>query len=187
MRFWQFISWLDKLLERFMPDKVLENIVPPPAYDKPPQELDMNLPPKKPAAQIIVEAALASNGLDLTPDDKIPDARACVVQLLAVLQKTPYALLDNTAYTPRLKEDLDASPLWKRVLEPTAGCIIVSPTEGVNIGHTGLFITKDLIMSNNSFGGFAGRFTQNYTYETWVDYFKRTKGLHIYLWEPVEP
>ncbi|MDO9416323.1 hypothetical protein [Pararhizobium sp.] len=61
------------------------------------------------------------------------------------------------------------------------GCIIISPTEGSNIGHVGILgprtgDTNRLIYSNSSS---AALWKQNFTVKSWVQRYKTNKGLKV--------
>jgi hypothetical protein len=61
------------------------------------------------------------------------------------------------------------------------GCIIISPTEGSNIGHVGILGPRTgddsrLIFSNSSS---AALWKQNFTLKSWIKRYKTTKGLKV--------
>ncbi|MBY3181364.1 hypothetical protein HFO24_06725 [Rhizobium laguerreae] len=63
------------------------------------------------------------------------------------------------------------------------GCIIISPTEGSNIGHVGILGPRTgddsrLIYSNSSA---AALWKQNFTLKSWVKRYKTTKGLKVHF------
>lgn len=144
------------------------------------------LPPAVPeslAERIAQQAELALN-TEPTPLDIIPDEVACVSSLVAVIR--PEVLLDpDLAYTPHLVLALGADKRFERVTTPERGVIAVSPTVGSNVGHCAIFLDSERMASNNSFGGEKGLWTQNYTWQSWIAYFKIKKKLRIILFKPV--
>lgn len=144
------------------------------------------VPPTPTPGELVAEAARAALGKDLTPDDKVPDEVACVAQLMVVINKTPYGLFPNLTFTPYLFNVLKSHPHWRATLTPSPGCIIVSPTVGDQIGHCGIFLTNTRIASNNSFGTLKGKWTDNYSFQNWVSYFRGVLHLHAYIFEPVD-
>jgi hypothetical protein len=60
--------------------------------------------------------------------------------------------------------------------DATHGSIIISPTEGDNIGHVGILGDGGLIYSNRSADGL---FSQNYDLDTWNARYKNLKGLQV--------
>jgi hypothetical protein len=61
-------------------------------------------------------------------------------------------------------------------IEPMAGMIIISPTEGSNIGHVGIRGEGGLIYSNSSS---HGQWEQNKTIASWTSYYHDGKGLPV--------
>ncbi len=163
---------------------LLSQIFNRPNVDIPPAELPMNQPiEEKPApADLIAKAAIDALGKDLTPDDEIPDEVACVAQIVKVLEPTPYHLKGSLAFTPDLVTYLRNDKRWKATLTPKAGRIVVSPTVGDIKGHCGIFITDTRIASNDSRNG---KWQDNYSWESWITYFKG-KHLRIFIFEPVD-
>ena len=192
----QVRNWLLKIRDFLR--ELAHGTFPRPAYDSDPAEHPMNQPnpepvaeavppkpiePKKTPEQIVVEAARSALNRDVTPGDEVPDGVACVAQLVAVLSKTENALPKSLTYTPYLLDVLKSHKKWKATLTPKAGCIIISPTVGeTNKGHCGIFLTETRIASNDSQ---SGLWRDNYSFDSWVRYFKTGKSMHVYIFEPV--
>lgn len=122
---------------------------------------------------------------DPTPDDIVPDDVACVSSLVKVTSRV-LNLDPKMSSTDVLYDVLLKDARFKLVDTPTPGTIVVSPTKGQQHGHCGVYITDNLIASNNSFGGVKGLWTQNYDRKSWIDYFGTKLGLTGYLFAPNE-
>ncbi len=114
-------------------------------------------------------------GKDFTDDRKVDDEVSCAFAVSTILHEQDESVPIVTG-TSTLSDFLEKSPLFKKVLEPEEGVVVISPTgEGHNPdmphGHTGIYIDGDKIMSNSSA---TGLWIQNYTRSSW-----RTR----YYWE----
>lgn len=142
-------------------------------------------PVKETLGQRIVAEAESWLNQDPTPDDVVPDDVACVSSLVKVT--APVLNFDlKLSYTPDLYNVLLKDKRFKLVSTPTPGTIVISPTKGQQHGHCGVYLTDNLIASNNSFGGVKGLWTQNYSRQEWRDYFGTKLGLVGYLFAPVD-
>ncbi|AUW47332.1 hypothetical protein [Rhizobium leguminosarum] len=89
---------------------------------------------------------------------------------------------DGTAvFDPELKRCFGSN---LKEADVPAGGIIISPTEGRNIGHVGIMgpVTGDdkrLIYSNSSS---AAIWKQNFTLKTWVERYRDRKGLKVHFY-----
>ena len=177
LSFWlwlpKFLEWLWGGKKNTMPELPKE-ILPTP---------DLTPVPETPA-QRVANSAIAALDQDVTPDDIVPDEVACVTQLVHIVP-AEFGLDINLKYTPKLFEALKKNPRFKPVLDPSVGTIVVSPTVGLNVGHCGVYVEANAIASNNSFGKNKGKWTVNYTRQSWRDYFIKQKGLKGYLFNPI--
>lgn len=159
-------------------------------YQTPPEPIKPPTPPPMPepvplvetAAERLAEAAIAMLGTDVTPDDKVPDEVACVSSLVAVVP-AEFGLSKKLTYTPLLVNALDNNDHFERVSVPRKGTIVVSPTQGTNVGHCGIYVEDNQIASNNSK---TGKWEVNYTRQSWIAYFGNKKQLRGYLFAPVD-
>lgn len=133
---------------------------------------------------VVVRQAEAWLGRDASPNDEASDELGCADSVTSIL-RTIYKDFPHTVSTIELFVDLKSSRYFKATLTPSAGCVVVSPRIGAQPGHCGIFISSLHIASNNSWGANKGLWTQNYTFDEWVEYFKLEKGLHVYLFEPL--
>ena len=78
------------------------------------------------------------------------DNLGCVEALSAVFKLATGQELGENLSTIRLYNRLLADRRFQRIIEPEIGSIILSPTNGQNIGHTGIVSDNGKIMSNNS-------------------------------------
>jgi hypothetical protein len=76
--------------------------------------------------------------------------------------------------TIRLYQALCNDKTFVRVISPLPGDIIINQTVGNNTGHTGFILFDRKIASNSSING---RFMQNYTLDSWNEYFVTHKRL----------
>lgn len=79
-------------------------------------------------------------------------------------------MLSTRNMYPALQQLAERVP-WN---EATAGDIVISPTQGKNIGHVGIFIDDQRICSNSSG---ARMWKQNHTKSGWQAYYSTQKGL----------
>jgi len=127
----------------------------------------------KTPSQELVELSLRYNGQDFTDDQKVADDVSCVFALTTLLhmQDSRVPIMYNT----KLFDDyLKDSPLFRKINDPITqmegGYICVSPTGSggrpdlVPLGHTGLYLDSENIMSNDSI---TGLWSKNYTRATW--------------------
>lgn len=142
---------------------------------------------KKTEADLIYEEAFGRLGTDPTPEDTVDDEVACAISLttivrLALINKGIQFPLESS--TIKLFSYLSSSPSWKEVTVPQYADIIISPTQGNNIGHTGImgkYKGEDMsqnIMSNTSK---SGLWQSNYTLIGWNKYFGSKKGLSTHF------
>ena len=132
-----------------------------------------------PPNPIYVEAK-SCLGKHITLDDTVDITVGCCQAVSYVLKKAgvPNIPAKGISGTDTFFYWLTANKSFKRLDAPQQGCIILSPTQGANTGHIGICGIYG-ILSNNSFGTDAGKFTENFSYESWDNYFGR-KGLEIY-------
>lgn len=120
-------------------------------------------------------------GRDASPNDKASDELGCADSCSNVI-RTVYKDFPHTISTLTLFQNLKNSPHFKSTLTPAKGCVIISPRAGAQPGHCGIFLSDTRIASNNSK---TGLWQDNYSVVSWVKYFKRTKGLHVYIFSPL--
>lgn len=130
----------------------------------------------------IYETAKSLLGYHLTMNEAIPREYGCAQAVSKVLSRCGYAIpRKGISSTIDLNEWLKAHAY--RIEKPEQGCIIISPTEGGNIGHVGVIGRFGLvypgdfgIMSNTSGNGL---WQMNYSLADWKEYFCDKKGLPI--------
>lgn len=118
-------------------------------------------------------------GIDVTPEDKIPDEVACVESFCEVMSKVCY--FPRLTYTPDLVRELKRDDRFEGTLDFNEATIIVSPTgtgNGTVVGHCGVIGTNNEIISNNSK---TGKWEYNYNIDTWKARYKTKGGLQILL------
>jgi len=105
----------------------------------------------------MIENKLYKTGKESLGKDmaKTQDEFGCVEALSAVFYKATGQELGENLSTIKLYNRLLSDNRFQRVIEPQPGDIIISPTNGKNIGHTGIISDKlsdknFKILSNNS-------------------------------------
>jgi hypothetical protein len=130
----------------------------------------------KPTLYDVTKARL---GTDVTPLDEVVDDVACA-HSLTTLMKIAYPETPIMTGTATLYEWLLKQATWKKVDVPEPSDIIISPTGyGRGIGHCGVIMENDIIASNNSYGVYAGKFTENYTLTSWNRRYGEKQSLPI--------
>lgn len=132
-------------------------------------------------------------GTDASPDDIAPDELGCAETVSTILNeylKTKGLSLPIVTSTRELWQVFRTHhAIFQRLPEPVTGikggCIIISPTQGDNIGHAGFFLDDKLIASNSSFSEPRGLLLQNYTRDGWRNTFHIKKGLMTYVYEVI--
>lgn len=138
--------------------------------------------------QTFLEVCESALGTDVTPKDTTPDDVACAEVVSTLIKKIEPAFPIITG-TATLWEYLD-NPIhgFQEVKEPSAGCIIISPTgygDRGAIGHTGVVLGDGIIASNTSYGIHAGKFMKNHTIETWKKYYTGRYHFPVYYFKKI--
>ena len=171
-----FPTWLADFLSKTSPS------VPqaPTKNDSIKNDITPTMPEEPSNAVKLCNIAKMSIGMDASPNDAAPDEYGCAETVSSIIQKVfpDFPVVLSTIELNRL---LSKSDKFKRVLAPTEGCIVVSPTVGEKIGHTGIYLDSSRIASNDSR---TGKFEQNYTRSSWIVYYYEKKGLLGYIYEP---
>lgn len=121
-------------------------------------------------------------GTDVTPQDTVPDDVACADTISTILKDYMPHMVSTIKMHEWLSDPVNG---FQRVFNPEEGCIIISPTKGDKIGHVGVVMDNELIASNNSFGVYKGKITENYTFSSWVSRYKIKLGLPVYMYKKV--
>ena len=117
----------------------------------------------------IVELAKSKIGQDASPRDLAPDSLGCAETVSTILHEYD-PTFPIVIGTEQLYLELVKSRKWRKILTPEAGCVVISPTgyrlepSDMKHGHTGIYITDNLICSNDSA---TGKWLQNYNRITW--------------------
>ena len=176
-------SWLEGLivfLKAFLSPKESEDVIKKlepilsPTEPKPPTEAQIS------STERLIAAVKESIGKDASPENKASKEVGCAESISNLLHSVFPEFPAGVVSTANLFLKLRQSPLFKGVLEPKAGGIVISPrTETIN-GHVGCFITDTEIVSNDSA---TGLMKQNYRWNEWIEEFKNKRGLRIYLFQ----
>lgn len=127
-------------------------------------------------------------GKDASPENLANSDVACAETVTHLLRQV-YPSTPKILGTYTLYEYLNNPKNgYKRVLKPEPECIVISPTgmgaKGT-IGHTGILDEDLLIMSNNSFGVWKGKFTRNHTIETWNTRYAIKQKMPVYYFKHI--
>lgn len=129
-----------------------------------------------------IQTCNAALGTDVTPDDLVPDTVACAITVSTLIAKLD-ATFPKVAGTWTLYDILEHRKDWKRVADPTPGCVVLSPTgmgKKGTIGHVGIVMDDGRIASNNSK---TGKFEKNYTLDSWTAYYGQKQGMPILIYK----
>ena len=126
-------------------------------------------------AEDIYEKAVANLGNHLTLNPAVPAERGCAEAVSDLLKMAGVQGIPAKGYasTIDLCNWLSTNPIFQETHAPTFGGVVISPTNGNTIGHTGI-ILKHGIASNDSS---TGRFQENYSLQGWYHTFTEIKGL----------
>lgn len=126
-------------------------------------------------------------GKDASPQG-LADAEVACAESVTYLLKQVYKETPIILGTASLYEWFAKQKTWKLVTDPEEDDIIISPTgygNGSVQGHTGIVMRDGLIASNNSFGRYKGKFTENFTINAWNRRYKVQGGLPVYFFRRV--
>lgn len=134
----------------------------------------------------LVDTARGFLGTDASPNDKAPDELGCAETVTTIMKKlypeTPVILGTWTMWM-FLRDEKNG---WVEVPSYEENAIVISPTgSGSGVGHVGICMGDSLIASNNSFGVFKGRFTENYTETTWRAKYAGRQGMPVLFYRHV--
>ena len=128
-------------------------------------------------------------GIDLTPDDKIPDFVACVAQFQALYFKTfgryvgsGAALYNTRALRDALQKDKEfTSVKWEDALPGDVCVFATGESPVVHNGHVFVVGKRDW-MSNNSY---TGKWEAHKTKQQVEDYYIRYARFTPYVYRPI--
>lgn len=123
-----------------------------------------------------------SIGIDVTPDDLIPDSVSCAITVSTLLNKLD-PTFPKVAGTWTLWDILEHRTDYERVTVPSPETIVISPTgtgNGSIPGHTGILLDDNVIASNDSA---SGKFLKNYTLDTWRQRYVDKGGFKVYMYK----
>lgn len=145
--------------------------------------------PVKSPRERLYEAALTSLDLDASPNDLAPDEYGCAESVNEVYKKAFGEYIENPGIstTKLFAAMVDRADKFIRVTDAEPGNIIISPTGFSSIpntpiknGHVGIFGKDKKIMSNSSA---SGKFTENYTLDTWINRYRKQGGYPCYFFK----
>jgi hypothetical protein len=178
-----FQKFLKALRDLFTPASDSPALAPSVPQDAPNEPTPAPaLPKPQSPSEKLLETAKLYIGKDASPNDLAPDELGCADTVSAIVHEAFPDFPANILSTVVLNANLKAHPKFKLVKDPQPGDIIVSPTVGKTVGHTGICFEEARIASNNSFGPNKGRFTNNYSLAKWGSTFESKKGLAIHLY-----
>lgn len=130
----------------------------------------------------LLQVCEESIGIDVTPDDLVPDSVSCAITVSTLLNKLDPSF-PKVAGTWTLWDILEHRTDYERVTVPSPETIVISPTgtgNGSISGHTGIILADNVIASNDSA---TGKFLKNYTLDTWSARYVDKGGFKIYMYK----
>lgn len=132
----------------------------------------------------IFEKAYSLIGTDASPRDLADDEIACAESVTTIIRSVvpEFPIVTGTAL---LQAKLKSFSNWVQIPEDEAhaGCIIISPTgEGngkLKHGHVGIVSKNRKVMSNHSPATGRGQWLENFTIESWENYYKGRGGFPV--------
>ncbi len=133
------------------------------------------------AGKKLHEVALASLGVDIA-DSGYGDSVDCAVAVNNVVYRAfgDYAGGDISTY--RMWKSIKNNRKFLQVYKPLPGDIILSPTEGKNVGHVGIIGYGKRIYSNNSK---TGLFDSHWTRPNWYKNYSAEKRLQVLFYRRI--
>lgn len=140
--------------------------------------------PALPRSQSIYDMAKSCLGKDLCGNTNI--AYGCAETVNSIVEAATGQTIGGGASTYLMYQCLIMQPArFQNVQSPIAGDIIISPsgysTKGVANGHVGI-VGKFGVLSNNST---TGLLQEEYTLESWSDFFGVKEGFPIYYFHVI--
>ena len=142
-----------------------------------------------PAAQKILAEAM--NAVGNMKSGAIPGTDggnvACAAVVNMIIQRATGEPINSSLSTINMKASLDKSDRFvlvgSDVNQALPGDIIISPTQSGNTGHVGIVTTAGgtQIISNSSR---YAEVRQNFTGDSWTNYYGNKKGLGVYIYRP---
>ncbi len=117
--------------------------------------------------QTLLDKARTLLGKDASPQNLAPKEYACAESVSSILHSL-WPEIPVITGTWTLWDYLEHSTLFYKNDKPVDGCIIIAPTSGIAVGHTGI-MDGSVVMSNNSN---TGLWDTHITLGTWNSYFK---------------
>lgn len=138
---------------------------------------------KTPMQKTFIQHCEEALGVDVTPDDLVPDSVACAITVSTLINKVD-ATFPKVAGTWTLYDILEHRKDYTRVTDPTPGDIVISPTglsksKTMPNGHTGIIMSDLSIASNDSA---TGKFMKNYTLESWTNRYVVKGGYPLFIY-----
>lgn len=128
---------------------------------------------------IIYATAKSSVGIDVSPEDVIPDEYDCA-ETVCILLKLAGFSIGYFPLTTDLYHALIYSSDWMSVQNPLPGDVIISPTGmgngSIPNGHVGIMDTDSMVMSNSSESGTLER---HYTLSDWNHRYRDSGGYPV--------
>jgi hypothetical protein len=133
-------------------------------------------------AEELYQISKALLGQDVSWRNLAPKELACAESVSSLIQHI-YPDFPTEVSTIKLNRLLENDARFEYTTEWEPGTIIISPTDGVSIGHTGIFGQGDAIMSNTSL---TGVWEKNYTLDSWIRRYRSKLGLKIKFFKAVD-
>lgn len=133
----------------------------------------------------IYQALLANLGKHLTLNPSVSPELGCAEAVSAILREIGVEGIPALGFsgTAALNSWVAGSPHFEKIQLPEIGALIISPTVGMQHGHTGFFGKFNLMYVNDwgicSNDSSNGLFREQWSYREWLDYYKTALGLEM--------
>lgn len=142
--------------------------------------LQLQMPPSN-KKQVLYNVALACQGKDMAPHE---NEYGCAEAVNSVYLKAFGEPIGGGLSTWLMVKSLQDLKRFKRVLEPSVGCVIISPSGYGKLpnGHVGIVGENNTVMSNTSKNGL---WQSNYTIDSWKQKYEKVGGFPVWYFEPI--
>lgn len=139
-----------------------------------------------PRQQILLTTAVSLLGVDASPADRADDENGCADSVNMVHFDAFGFEIGGETQTSEMVKVLRSSPRFQKTDSPKSGTIIISATEYPVVGHVGIMMDENKVMSNSSSLKLSssgvmskGIWSQNYSLQGWINHYQKGLGLKV--------
>lgn len=131
----------------------------------------------------LYQYAVSKLGRDASPKDEAPDELACADSVHEIVKGALGWEIGGGVSTQEQYKFLLKDKRFEVIDHYEYGCILTSPTGYGKLKHGHVGITgRNRILSNSSQ---SGTWEQDWTFDTWTNYFKSYGGFPIIIFKPI--